>query len=118
MSNAKNKINPIRITDTEAGDTYVLEFSRESVRFAESRGLKIAELLDFPQTYVPLLWFCAFRKNHKDVARDKTDKLLEDLGGLKVAELDRLVQLYQQPTESLLLTGEMERKNARMTVEM
>ena len=45
MAKAEERVNPIRITDTETGETYVLEFSRESVKFAEQRGFKISELM-------------------------------------------------------------------------
>ena len=102
----------------DTGEVYVLEFSRESVRFAEQRGFKISELLDFPQTNIPNLFFYAFRKNHKNVARDKTDKFLDELGGLSSAEITRLVELYNQPNESLILAEESGRKNCRLTVEL
>lgn len=112
------KLNPIRITDAETSEVYELDFSRESVKFAEQRGFKISELLDFPQTNIPSLFYLAFRKNHKDVARDKTDKLLEAMGGLTNAELSRLVELYNQPNESLIIQGDGGRKNCRVTVEL
>lgn len=57
MAKTDNKVSPIRITDPETNDTYVLEFSRESVRFAEQRGFKISELLDFPQSNIPAFFF-------------------------------------------------------------
>lgn len=112
------RVNPMRLTDTETGETYTLEFSRESVRFAEQRGFKISELTDFPQLNIPAFFFYAFRKNHREVARDKTDKLLEAMGGLTPAELARLVELYNQPNEALIITDEGGRKNARVTVEL
>ena len=87
MAKNENKVLPMKITDPDTGEVYVLEFSRESVRFAEQRGFKISELLDFPQTNIPNLFFYAFRKNHKNVARDKTDKFLDELGGLSSAEI-------------------------------
>ena len=34
-------VKPIRLTDTETGEKYTLEFSRESVKFAEQRGFKL-----------------------------------------------------------------------------
>lgn len=118
MAKADNKVNPMRITDPDTGEVYVLEYSRESVRFAEQRGFKITELTDFPQTNIPALFFYAFRKNHRSLARDKTDKLLEDLGGLTAAEISRLVELYNQPNESLIIADEGGRKNSRLTVEL
>ena len=55
MAKNENKVLPMKITDPDTGEVYVLEFSRESVRFAEQRGFKISELLDFPQTNIPNL---------------------------------------------------------------
>ena len=116
MAKGENKVNPIRIT-AENGETYTLEFSRESVKFAEDRKFNITELTDYPQTNIPALWFYAFRMHHKNLARTQTDKILEDLGGLTKEEIERLVLLYNQPNESLIIL-EGGRKNARMTVEL
>lgn len=118
MAKTENQVNPIRITDPETGETYVLEFSRDSVRFAEKCGFKINELTDFPQTNIPAFFFYAFRMHHKNVARDKTDKLLDEMGGLELKELTRLMQLYNQPNESLIIADEGGRKNAKVTVEL
>lgn len=118
MARNENKLNPMRITDPDDGETYVLEFSRESVKFAEKRGFKITELTDFPQTNIPDFFFYSFRKNHKNIARDKTDKLLDKLCGLTPQELERLIQLYNQTTESLIIMDGEERKNCKVTVEL
>lgn len=118
MAKNENKVNPIRITDPDTSEVFVLEFSRESVRFAEQRGFKITELTDFPQTNIPAFFFYAFRMHHKNVARAKTDAMLEELGGLTTAMLERLVQLYNVPNESLIATEEGGAKNARLTVEL
>lgn len=115
---AKEHLNPMRITDPNSGETYVLEFSRESVRFAEQRKFNLSELTDYPQTNIPALFFYAFRKNHKNVARDKTDAILEELGGLTPQEIERLVELYNQPNETLIQMDVANRKNARLTVEL
>lgn len=117
MAKNENRVAPIKITDGK-GNTYELDFSRESVKFAESRGFDISNLLTFPQTNIPALWYYAFRKNHKNVARNKTDELLEAMGGLRDVEIERLIQLYNQPNESLINTEEGERKNSQITVEM
>lgn len=56
--------------------------------------------------------------HHKNVARDKTNKILDELGGLSGAELSRLVELYNQTNDSLVISDEEERKNCRLTVEL
>lgn len=118
MAKPENKVNPMTITDNETGEKYILDFTRESVKFAEQRGFKISELTDFPQTNIPQLFYFAFRKNHRNIPREKTDKLLESLNGLTPAEIARLVELYNQPTESLIVMGTEERKNSRIMVEL
>ena len=98
--------------DTE----YTLEFNRESVVFAEMRGFKIEDVSDYPMTKIPELFFYAFRMHHKNIARDKTDKILEEIGGLPDGFVARLVELYTAPFD-YLLEGD-ERKNSKWAVEM
>lgn len=118
MARNENRVKPMVIT-LKSGEQYTLEFSRDSVKFAEDRKFNISELLDYPQTNIPALWFYAFRKNHKNMARSQTDKILmEEMGGLTKEEIERLVQLYNQPTESLVIVDESGRKNSAVTVEL
>lgn len=110
------KTNPMKITDPDTGDVYVLDFNRESVKFAEQRGFDILTYKNHLQTGISDLFFYAFRKNHKNVGRNKTDAILEELGGLLNEEVARLEELYVNSITSLNL--ENERKNSRMTVEL
>jgi hypothetical protein len=109
-------VKPIIVTDDETGMEFTLEFTRESVRFAESRGFKIQDVSDYPMTKIPELWFYAFRANHKNVARNKTDKLLDGLGGIPDGLLERLGELYAAPF-SALTDGQTE-ENPRVTVKL
>lgn len=105
----------IKSKDTE----YTLEFNRESVKFAESRGFMFEDVSNFPMSKIPELFFYAFRMHHKNVAREKTDKLLfEELGGLPQGAIERLVELYCAPFESLTIEEGAEPKNSKWTVEM
>ena len=115
----QDRVNPLRITDNERGIVYELDFSRESVKFAENRGFKIDEIAVFPVTRIPELFYYAFRKNHKNVARSQTDKLLDEMDGLSNAVLERLVQLYNQAALThLIATDEDTEKNSKVTVEL
>lgn len=112
------KIKPIVIKNKD--EEYTLEFNRESIKFAEARGFKIEDVSNFPMTKLPELFFYAFRMHHKNVAREKTDKILfEELGGIPEGLLERLAELYAQPFEALTIVedGE-ERKNSKWSVEM
>ena len=119
------KINPIVITNSKTGEIYTLEFSRASVKFAEARGVSIDSVKEFPYTYLPELFYCAFRKNHQKLSKDQTDRILFDtLGGLTQAQAARLMELFVEPSRSLIRVsdedddGEEERKNEWVTVEM
>lgn len=113
-------VKPIIIKNTEDGAEYTLEFNKESVVFAEQRGFKIEDVFNFPMSKLPELFFYAFRMHHKDVARNKTDKILfEELGGIPDGMIERLAQLYAEPFNALSVLDEgEERKNSKLTVEM
>ena len=111
------KVKPIKLTDTETGDEYTLEFDRETIRFAEQRGFDIDDVGKYPMTKLPELFFYAFRMHHKNVSRQRTDKILfEDLGGMPQGMAERLGALYAAPFEALSNSGDG--KNSKMTVEM
>lgn len=116
MAKATDRPNPMRITDPDSGEVYTLDFDRAAVKFAEQRGFNIQSIVEHPETGVSDLFFYAFRKNHKNIARDKTDKLLDDLEGLLPAEAARLQELYAASISSLNIEGA--RKNSRMKVEL
>lgn len=114
-------VKPIRLTNTETKDTYILEFTRESVKHSQRNGFNIDEIDTKPMIAVPDLFYYAFRAHHRNITHEKTDKILfEDLGGLQDGMLERLVKLYYVPFESLLNVSENddERKNSKMTVEL
>lgn len=114
--NTVEKINPIKLTDNESGTVYTLEFNRDTVRFAENRGFDINDVARFPMTKLPELFFYAFRMHHKNVSREKTDRILfDDLGGMPDGMAERLGLLYSAPFEAL--SGGEKAKNGRMTVE-
>ncbi len=103
-SEVNEKVKPIILTDNETGDEYTLEFSRESIRFAEQRGFDIDDVGKYPMTKLPELFFYAFRMHHKNVARAKTDALLDSLGGVMDAPdglFARLGELYSEGFNTL-----------------
>lgn len=119
-----DRVNPIRLTDHKgiiknAGDVYELDFSRESVAFAENRGFKIEEVAVYPVTRIAELFYYAFRKNHRAVSREKTDKFMDAWCGIPENVLKRLIELYTQAvTANNIQTDEDAAKNETATVEM
>ena len=116
----QERVQPVRMTDEQTGQVYELDFSRESIIFAERNKFKLDEALEFPVTGLRDLFYFSFRKNHRNVARDKTDKLFERWGGgLPEKLIKRLAQLYQQAQSSnAILVDEETEKNAGLTLEM
>lgn len=111
-----NTVKPIILTDTDTGMKYTLEFSRESVKFAEDRGFDTSDLAKFPMTKISEFFFYAFRMHHRNMSKQQTDAILyEQLGGLPDGMLDRLSELYAVPFD-VYEPGET--KNSKMTVEM
>lgn len=123
MSEAE-RVNPIRLTDKKgiigpAGNVYELDFSRESIVFAENRGFKVEEVVAYPVTRISELFYYSFRKNHRKVSREKTDKLMEAWGGVTESVLKRLIDLYNQAALSNnIQTDEDSEKNEMVAVEL
>ena len=116
---AERNIKPI-ILKFDDGREYTLEFNRESVKFAESRGFDINELTKFPMTRLPELFYYAFRMHHRNVSRAETDRiLLDELGGLPQGMFERLGELYGAPFQALSREAtDGDAKNLGVTVEM
>ena len=99
------KIRPLILHDEEAGTDYTLEFSRESVRFAESRGFAIGDVDRFPMTKTYELFYYAFRMHHRNIPREKTDKIIDEdwggIAGIPDGVLERLGMLYAAPFGTL-----------------
>ena len=112
------QVKPIIIHDGENGIDYTLEFNRETIRFAEARGFDIDDVGKYPMSKLPELFFYSFRMHHKNVSREKTDRILfDDLGGMPSGMAERLGALYAAPFEALTNGNEGKAKNSKMTVE-
>ena len=116
---SQERVQTVRVHDKKTGIAYELDFSRESVRAAESRGFETGDIAKYPASKIPEFFYYAFRKNHKNVARSQTDSLLERMGGMTTPMLERLIQLYNQAALTHLLVSEEDAaKNAEVTVEL
>ena len=110
-----NRVKPIVIKDGKNKREYTLEFDRDSVRFAESRGFKLEDVDQYSMTKVPEFFWYAFRMHHKSVAMNQAEAILRDIGGMTEAIAKRLVELWVQTYETL---GNEETKNPDVTVEL
>ena len=109
------RVKPIIIKDTENKREYTLEFDRDTVRFAESRGFKLEDVDTYLMTKVPEFFWYAFRMHHKNVALNQAEEILKSIGGMNDQIARRLVELWVQTYNAL---GNEETKNPNMTVEL
>lgn len=115
----EERINPIKITNNKDGETYELDFNRETLFVMDRDGFKIEEVTDYPATNIPKLFFYSFRKNHRKMTKAQTDRILQDvLHGVTPKILERLVLLYNQAaTANNVQEDEDLEKNLDVTVE-
>lgn len=118
MKAEEKTIKPIVLKNNENGDVFTLEFNRESVKFAESKGFTLDAVEMSPMTALPDLFYYAFRMHHRNIGRNQTDKILfDDLGGLSDVIIERLGELYTKPYTDLIQSEENS-KNSKMSVEL
>lgn len=120
VTNIQDHAQPARLTDDQTGQVYELDFSRESVVFAERNKFNLEDAIEYPVTGMSDLFYYSFRKNHRNVSREKTDKMIARWGGGVPEKLvKRLIQLYQQAQASnAIQVDEDAEKNSGLTLEL
>ena len=113
----KEKVMPIILHDIENGKDYTLEFNRDTIKFAEQRGFKLADVDNFPMSKIPEVCWYAFRMHHPNVSQNQAEKLLDRIGGMTEAIGRRLGELWAAPFEALN-PGNGEGKNSSVAVEL
>ena len=123
-NDVEERIPPIVIGNNDTGETYTLDFNRESVVFAENRGFEVDNVLKYPVSNFPELFFLSFRMHHGpkngNITRTQTDKIYAALGGFSPDFLQRLILLYNQAAYSnnAVETTEEMGKNSGWTVNL
>lgn len=113
-----DRVKPITIRDNEKGVEYTLQFNRESVLFTNNQGFRASDMTDNLEGMLPILFYGAFRMHHKDVARNRTNALLDEIAPVSQDFVVRLLELYAEPRNALVNDEPTERKNSNLTVEM
>lgn len=110
-------LNPVVLRVPNTGEEFTLDFNRESVKFAEERGFSLDDVSDKPVTGVQNLFWFSFRKNHKRVSLEQSNRLIDELHGLPVNVIKHLMKLYAQAGFSNLINDEEDSKNPEGTWE-
>jgi hypothetical protein len=118
MSKDTKSVKPVLIKDAEGNVDYTLTFTRETVKWAEQRGFKIAEVTDFPLTGVRTLFFYSFRAEHKGINSVETDKIFDELAVDRTQLVGRLVELYNATLEAVTVNTSEDPKNFKRMVEL
>lgn len=120
----ENEIKPITLTFTDTNQQYILEFDRNTVKMAERNGFpltpfnqdKIIEEMDME--LIEQLFYYSFQKNNRGIAKSITDDILyNELGGVSVELLVRLVELYMLPYMTLITSKEDSAKNSKVVID-
>lgn len=120
MAEMNAKVRPIVIKDTHTGEAkYTLEFSRKTVATAERRGFVLDQIGSRPLTGCQDLFYFAFIKNHKNISKETTDKVFDEVGGIEADGLiERLVALYNDAIRSTNVDADGEVKNAKYALDL
>jgi hypothetical protein len=67
---------------------------------------------------LPLLFFAAFKKNHPTITREQTDDILfNKMKGMNQSVIERLAQLYAEPTKALIRSDDYgDEKNVKISL--
>ena len=82
------------------GEDYCLEFTKASVKAMEDRGFSPSKILDAPMTYLPELFYGAFRAHHPHISRKLVEQIFEDMDG-KSELVNILIEMYNEPIKAL-----------------
>ncbi|MBP5442293.1 MAG: DUF5055 domain-containing protein [Treponema sp.] len=111
------KVKPVILHDTENNRDYTLEFSRDTIKFAEGRGFRLEDVDNFPMSKIPEFFWYSFRMHHPSVSLGQAETLLDRMGGMSEALGKRLGELWAVPFEALA-PEKGESKNATVTMEL
>ncbi len=103
------------LTVTHKDRTYTLEFTRKTVRDMENSGFTPSDLDNGKvMTTIPRLFAGAFMAHHRLVNQTVIDEIFDTITD-KEGLLGRLVEMYNEPIETLLSEPEDGKGNANWT---
>ncbi|MBQ8707977.1 MAG: DUF5055 domain-containing protein [Succinivibrionaceae bacterium] len=99
---------------TYENKTYLLEYTRESVRMMEQTGFVADDLFVKPMLLLPQLFYGAFFAHHRGIKRKLVEEIfntITDRGEL----IGKLVEMYREPIAALTDEPEETEGNASWT---
>lgn len=96
---------------TYDGETYTLEFTRETISMMEKNGFRIQDVEDKPMSTLPTLFAGAFLAHHRKIKAGMISKIFERMTD-KTGLIAKLGEMYAEPLESLFDEPEGDEGNA------
>ena len=125
LEEIENEVKPITLRFTDTDQTYVLEFDRNTVKLAERNGFPLTPFNkdkfvdEIDMVTLEQLFYYSFQMHNRGTSKQITDNILyEELGGMPVEMLIRLVELYLLPYTTLISGDGEKAKNSKLTIEM
>lgn len=97
------------------GRDYTLGYTRKTVKQMSQAGFNIEDVTAKPLIGVPQLFAGAFLQYHRGIRQELTDAIWEELTN-KENLLLALIEMYQEPIDSLLEEPKDDGKNATWEV--
>lgn len=88
--------------------TYTLEFTRRTVESMQNAGFVVQDLLNKSMVMIPMLVRGAFAAHHRFLRPDQIDAIYENGVKNKSEFLSRLVDMYQEPIQAMLVDEDEE----------
>ena len=110
----------VRPVTLVSGDKeYILEFNRASALRAESAGFSPDDLQSGKRvmTGVTELFYYSFLMHQPDFTKGEAESIIDEMGGVPTAVLERLAELYAVPYNTLIQTEESS-KNSKWAVRL
>lgn len=125
LEEVENEVKPITLRFTDTDQVYVLEFDRNTVKLAERNGFPLTPfnkdkfIDEIDMVTLEQLFYYSFQMHNRGTSKQITDNILyEELGGMPVEMLIRLVELYLLPYTTLISGDGEKAKNSKLTIEM
>lgn len=93
------------------GRDYCLEFTKASVKALEDRGFVPSKILEAPITYLPELFYGAFRAHHPYINRKIVEEIFDDMEN-KSELVNILIEMYNEPIKALTEEKEGDKGNS------
>lgn len=82
------------------GETYTLEYTRETVEMMERQGFRAKDISEQPMNSLPKLFAGAFLAHHRRLKQARIDEMFDSLAD-KMGLIEKLGEMYAEPIEAL-----------------